>query len=184
MAKLFKKHDFKDHPNSVARSELGATMVEVALSIFVFLFFIFFSIELLRYGFTILTGQYVLATAARHASVNGPEEARTDPSEVILNSAVIDPVIAPGSDSRTKRADMIRADIANLQKPYGINFLGSGNTLSIHPITATTTNDAGQYGDLMILELTYSFRFVVFGAGFTTTSRVVYKNELYEAKKF
>lgn len=160
-------------------SEGGATMVEFTFSVLVFFFFIFCSIELLRYGFTILTSQYVIQTAARQASVNGPVAADLDVNNV-------DPIVI--SNARERRAGDIIAHIRTLQAPYGLNFADAPNEISICPIPRPGQppscnppgRDAGTFNDLVRIESIIRFRFVVFGIGWTTTTRTVFKNEDYE----
>lgn len=73
--------------------ESGATYVEMALSIVLFMFIIITVIELLRFGYTIATLQHVLDNSLRASSISNFSEVATDPD--CLNKALTanDPVI-------------------------------------------------------------------------------------------
>ena len=163
--------------------------MEFALSVGVFFFFVIVAIETLRFGFTILTAEYIVSAVAREAAVHSPTDA-------MLKATVIAPAPActgtPNCDPRLERAQFIRQRIALLQTVYGIDFAGPSNTINICPVPLPTSptspnctagsNDGGLPDDLMRIELTHPFQFVAFGIHYDTTTTVVYRNQSYEAK--
>lgn len=176
--------DARVKSHAVELPERGAVMMEFALSVGVFLFFVIVAIESLRFGYTILSAQYLLSAVAREAAVHTPTDAQLDPLKV-------EPLPAcsgdPACDPRVDRANFIRTRLSQLQSSHLLNLTSPPSVLRICPVSAadcaTNSNNGGLPDQMMKLELLYSFRFVAFGIGYTTTITTVYRNQSYEARK-
>lgn len=191
-----------DRSNGRSR-ESGAVFVEFLFSVLVFFFFVVTAIESLRFGYTLLTANYVLESAARAAAVYDPSPKYssdvTQPHVGGISTADLNPMVIPpianrvnpldqsGLPNNVARAIAIRDHIEAYQQTYHLDFTGPGNVLTICPTSnpnCPAPGDAGNPGDYVRIELKHDFRFVfvAYIAGFTSTTSVIFRNEAYEAK--
>lgn len=168
---------------TVKNKESGATYVEMAISILVFLMIFIAVIELLRYGYVSVSLQYIINNSIRRAAiadfnVNGCklQENGTLHNSLIKNHAVN---IDKKNNCIRQQVQKTAAELVKLNTNE-ITIGCADSSFSTASDRCTGSGDKGDYVSITIKHPHALFFGTIFGKGITITNSMIAKNEQFK----